>query len=68
MRGLEPDCADRARYSKVSASADGLGAGLQLVEDLQGTRVIGRYYSGWHSIKSRAEMLVGFRHAPLFQQ
>jgi hypothetical protein len=48
--------------------ADGLGAGLELVEDLQGARVIGRYYSGWHSIKSRAEMLVGFRHAPLFQQ
>jgi hypothetical protein len=50
------------------ALADGLGAGLQLAEDLQGARVIGRCYSGWHSTKGRDEMLVGFRHAILFQQ
>jgi hypothetical protein len=68
MRGFEPDCADNTPQSKVSASADGFGAGLQLVEDLQGARVIGRYYSGWHSIKSRAEILVGLWHAPLPQQ
>ena len=47
---------------------DGLDAGLQPAEDLQGARVIGRYYSGWHSIKSRAKMLVGFWHAPRPQQ
>jgi hypothetical protein len=68
MRGLEADCADSARVSKVSALADGLGSGLELVEDLQGARVIGRYYSGWHSIKSRPEMPAGFRQAILFQQ
>ena len=68
MRGLEPDCADSAQPSKVSASADGLGAGLEPVEDLQGALVIGRYYSGRHSIKSRAEMFAAFRQAILFQQ
>ena len=68
MRGLEPDCADRARYSKVSALAGGPGARLQLVDDLQGARAIGRYYSGWYSIKGRAEMFVGFWHAPLSQK
>jgi hypothetical protein len=41
MRGLEPDCADSAQLSKVSALADNLGAGLELVEDLQGALVIG---------------------------
>jgi hypothetical protein len=51
-----------------SALGDGLGAGLQLAEDLQGARVIGRYYPGWHSIKRLAEMCVGFWHAPLLLQ
>jgi hypothetical protein len=50
------------------ALADGLGTGLQLAEDLQGARVIGGYYSGWHSTKGRLELLVGFWHAILFQQ
>ena len=53
----------------MSALADGdLGAGLELVEDLQGALVSGGYYSGWHSIKDRAEMFVSFWHAPVFQQ
>jgi hypothetical protein len=51
-----------------SALADGPGAGLELVEDLQGALVGGGYNSGWHSIKSRAEVFVGFWHAPLFPQ
>jgi hypothetical protein len=41
---------------------------LQLVENLQGALVNGGYDSGWHSIKSRPQMLVGFRQAILFQQ
>jgi hypothetical protein len=57
-----------AQYSKVSALADGFGARLELPEDSQGTLVNGGYNSGWHSIKRRAEIFVGFRHAPLFQQ
>ena len=51
-----------------SALADGLGAGLEPVEDLQGSLVRGGYNSGRRSIKSRAEMFVGFWHATLFQQ
>jgi hypothetical protein len=47
--------------------ADGLGAGLELVEDLQGALMSGGYNSGWRSIKSRAEVFVGFRHAIPFQ-
>ena len=50
-----------------SALADGLGAGLEPVEDLQGSLVRGGYNSGRRSIKSRAEMFVGFWHATLFQ-
>jgi hypothetical protein len=51
-----------------SALADGLGAGLEPVEDLQGALVSGGYNSGRRSIKSRPEMFVGFRHATPFQQ
>ena len=68
MRGLEADCADSAQVPKVSALADSLGAGLEPIEDLQGARPIGKCDSGWHPIKSRAEMLMGFRRALLFQQ
>jgi hypothetical protein len=68
MEGLESDCADSAQYSKVSALADGLGTGLELVEDLQGALVSGGYNSDRRSIKSRAEMFLGFWHATLFQQ
>ena len=50
-----------------SALSDGLGAGLQLTEDLHGTRVSGRYHSSRHSIKRRIEMVVGFWHTILFQ-
>jgi len=39
MRGLEPGCADNAQWWKVSALADSLGAGLELVEDLQGAPI-----------------------------
>jgi hypothetical protein len=55
------------RIPEGNALADGLGAGLQPVEDLPGTLVSGGYNSGRRSIKSRAEMLAGFRHAILFQ-
>jgi hypothetical protein len=56
------------RSSDVPVSlADGLGAGLELVEDLQGALVSGGYNSGWCSIKSRAETSVGLRHAIPFQ-
>jgi hypothetical protein len=51
-----------------AALADGLGVGLELVEDLQGALVSGGYDSGRDSIKSYAEMFVGFWHAILFQQ
>ncbi len=68
MRGLEPDCADSEQRSKACALANGLGAGLQAAVDLQSARAVGRCYSGWHSIKSRAEMLAGFWQASLFQQ
>jgi hypothetical protein len=67
MRRLGSACAGSAQSSRVSALADGLGAGLELVEDFHGARVIGRYYSGWHLIKSRAEMFVGFWQAILLQ-
>jgi hypothetical protein len=50
-----------------SALADGLGAGLEPVEDLQGALVSGAYNSSGRSIKGRAEMFVGFCHAILFQ-
>ena len=50
------------------ALADGLGAGSQLAEDLQGARVIGGCCSGWHLIEGRAEMLIGFWHASLLQR
>jgi hypothetical protein len=66
MRGLELDCADRAQ-SKAPDLANGLGVGLELVEDLQGALVSGGYNSGWCSIKSRAERFAGFCHATLFQ-
>jgi hypothetical protein len=52
----------------VLALADGPEARLEPVEDLQGALVIGRYYSGWNSIKNRAEIFVGLWDAPLFQQ
>ena len=68
MRGLEPDCADSAQWSKVPALADGLDAGMHPVDDLQGALLIGRYYSSWNSIKNRAEIFVGLWDAPLFQQ
>jgi hypothetical protein len=68
MRGLEHDCADSAQSSKVPALADCLDAGLHPVDDLQGALVIGRYYSGWNSVKNRAEIFVGLWDAPLFQQ
>jgi hypothetical protein len=68
VRGLGPDCADSAQSSKVLALADGPEARLEPVEDLQGALVIGRYYSGWNSIKNRAEIFVGLWDAPLFQQ
>src|ERR1700754_629567 len=48
--------------------AHGLRAGLELVKDLQSARVIGKFPSGGHPIKSPAEMRVGVRHTPLFQQ
>jgi hypothetical protein len=60
--------AETVRTSKVPVLADGLDAGLQAVDDLQGALVIGRYYSGWNSIKNHAEIFVGLRDAPLFQQ
>jgi hypothetical protein len=50
------------------ALANGLDARLHPVGDLQGALVIGRRYSGWDSIENRAEMFVGLRDAPLFQQ
>ena len=68
MRGLELDCADGAQSSKRPALADGLDAGLHPVGDLQGALVIGRCYSGWNSVESRAEIFVGLQDAPLFQQ
>jgi hypothetical protein len=69
MQGLEPVCADSAPSSQAPAlAADGLCAGLELVEDLQGALVIGRYNSNWHSIKRCAEMFEGLWHAPLFQE
>ena len=68
MRGLELDCADSAQSSKEPALADGLDAGLHPVGDLQGALVIGRCYSGWNSVESHAEIFVGLRDAPLFQQ
>jgi hypothetical protein len=40
---------------------------LQLAEDFPGALVSGGYDSGRYSIKSRAEMLAGFRPAILFQ-
>jgi len=49
------------------ALTGGLRARLELAEDLPGALVSGGYNSGWCSIKSRAEMPVGFRHAILFQ-
>jgi hypothetical protein len=52
----------------VPALADDPEARLEPVEDLQGALVIGRYYSGWNSIKNRAEILAGLWDAPLFQQ
>ncbi len=52
----------------MSDLSDSLGAGLQLAEGLQGALVIGKCFFGGHSIKSRVEMLVGFRNAILFQQ
>jgi hypothetical protein len=53
---------------KGAALAGGLDARLELVEDLQGAVVSGGSGSGWHSIKSGAEMFVDFSQAPLFQQ
>src|SRR5258708_3803009 len=50
------------------ALTDGLGARLELAEHLAGALVSGGYNSGWCRIKRRAEMLVGFWHAMLFQQ
>src|SRR2546429_2413604 len=47
--------------------SDDLGAGLQLAEDLPGVLVSGGCYSGWHSIKSRAEMAVCSWQATLFR-
>ena len=49
-----------------TALADGLGGGLEPAEYLQSALVSGGYNSGWCSIKSRAEMFVGFWHAPCF--
>jgi hypothetical protein len=57
-----------ARRIKGVALADGIDAGLHPVDDLQGALVIGRYYSGWNSIKNRAEIFVGLWDATLFQQ
>jgi hypothetical protein len=45
---------------KVSTLADGTGAESEVIEDLQGALVNGRHNPGRHSIKSRAEMFVGF--------
>src|SRR5260221_13741840 len=66
--GLNPRAQTAHRNRKVPALADGLGAGLELVEDLQGAPVSGKYNSGRHSIKSLVEMFVGFWHAPLLLQ
>jgi hypothetical protein len=46
---------------------DSLGAGLEPIEDLQGALASGGYNASRHSIKSRAEMSVGFWQAILFQ-
>ena len=54
--------------SKMSALANGLDTGSGPVEDLLGSLADGGYNSGRHSIKRRAEIFVGFRHAPLFQK
>ena len=67
MRKFVSDCADSDTVLEGDALADGLSARLQPVEDLQGASVIGGYCSGWHPVKSRAEMLEGFWHAPLLQ-
>ena len=60
MRGLESDCAGSVQSSKAFALADGLGAGLELLEGLQGASMRGRFNSGGRSIKGRAEMFTGF--------
>src|ERR1700677_737846 len=65
--GLEPDCAGSAQCSKVPALADGRGAGLELVEDFQGSLVSGGHNSSRHSTIRRTEMFAGFCHAILFQ-
>jgi hypothetical protein len=67
---LVSECEDLnpAAQSKVSASADGVGAGLEPVEDLQGALLSGECSSPRHSIKYRAEMFAGFWHAPLLSQ
>jgi hypothetical protein len=44
---------------------EGLNTRLEPVEDLQGSLVNGRYNAVPHSIKRRAEISVGLRHASL---
>jgi hypothetical protein len=67
MRRFVCDCAARAQWLKAGALAEGLGAGSEVVEDLQGSLVCGEYDSGRHSFKSRAEMFAGFCLAILVQ-
>src|SRR5258708_259037 len=71
--GLVSECgnlnppARTAHMLEGDALTGGFGARLQPAEDLAGARVSGGRNSGWYSIKSRAEIPVGFRHAILFQ-